>query len=98
LPAYYAVTTSDAAALTAALSQVIDQVAPACFLKLAQSVGTRDLVVKVGDQQAPDDPQNGFTVDGVGDKQILSLHGAACNLAVAGAQVSVHVVDECLRR
>jgi hypothetical protein len=97
-PAYYAVTTSDAAALTAALSQVIDQVAAACFLKLAQSVGVREVVVKVGDQQAPDDPQNGFTLQSVGGEQVLALHGAACDLAVAGAPVSVQVVDECPRR
>jgi hypothetical protein len=94
-PAYYAVTTTDAAALTAALSQVIDQVATACFLKLTQDVTPGELVVKVGDQRAPEDPQNGFSVDGVGDKQVFSLHGAACNLAVAGAPVSIHVVDEC---
>ena len=94
-PAYYAVTTSDAAALTAALTQVINQVAPACFLKLSQVVDAPELVVNVGDQRAPGDPRNGFTVDGAGDKQVLALHGAACRLAVAGAPVSVHVVDEC---
>jgi hypothetical protein len=94
-PAYYAVTTSDAAALTAALSQVIDQVTAACFLKLTRVVVTANLVVSVGEQRAPEDPRNGFTVDGAGDKQILSLHGAACDLAVAGAPVSIHVLDEC---
>jgi hypothetical protein len=94
-PAYYAVSTSDAAALTAALSQVIDQVAAACFLKLSQSISAPEVVVKLGDQRAPEDPRNGFTVDGAGDKQILSLHGAACDLAVAGAPVSIHVIDEC---
>jgi hypothetical protein len=94
-PAYYAVTTSDAAALTAALSQVIDQVAAACFLKLAQSVGVREVVVKVGGQRAPADPQNGFTLESSGGDQVLALHGAACHLAAAGAQVSVQVVDEC---
>jgi hypothetical protein len=89
------VTTSDAAALTAALSEVIDQVAAACFLKLSERVGAREIVVKIGGQRAPGDPRNGFTVDGVGDQQVLSLHGAACDLAVAGAPVSIHVVDEC---
>jgi hypothetical protein len=97
-PAYYAVTTSDAAALTAALSQVIDQVAAACFLKLAQNVGVREIVVKVGNQRAPEDSQNGFTLASVGGEQVLALHGAACNLAIAGAPIGIQVVDECPTR
>ena len=94
-PAYYAVTTSDATALTSALSQVIEQVAATCFLKLPETVTAAELLVKVAGRVALNDPTNGFTVDGVGAKQLLSLHGAACDLAIDGGGVTVQVTDEC---
>jgi len=91
-PLYYAVDSTDEAALTAALAQIAAKITATCTLTLAQPPPDPTHVnVYFDNQPVPADPVNGWTLSG----STVTLVGSACDEVMSGAVLNVRVVAGC---
>lgn len=91
-PLYYAVDSSDEAALGAALSQIAAKITGTCMFTLAEAPPDPTHVnVYFDDEAVPQDPVNGWTLDGA----TVTLVGAACQDVMSGAVLDVRIVAGC---
>ena len=91
-PLYYAVDSSDQAALAAALSQIAAKITATCTLTLAEAPPDPTHVNVYFDEKAvPADPTNGWTLSG----STITLVGSACDQVMSGAILDVRVVAGC---
>ena len=91
-PLYYAVGSTDEAALTAALTQIAAKITATCTLTLAQPPPDPTHVNVYFDNKAvPADPVNGWTLSG----STVTLVGDACQEVLSGAVLNVRVVAGC---
>jgi hypothetical protein len=91
-PLYYAVGSTDEAALTSALSQIAAKITATCTLTLTEPPPDPTHVnVYFDNQPVPADPVNGWTLSG----STVTLVGAACQEVMDGAVLNVRVVAGC---
>jgi hypothetical protein len=91
-PLYFAVSTTDEAALLTALSEIAAKVIATCTLSLASPPADPGLVNVYLDQKpVPPDPVNGWTLDGA----TVTLVGDTCNRVMTGLVLDVRVVAGC---
>lgn len=91
-PLYYAVGSTDEAALDAALAQIAAKITATCTLTLAAPPPDPTHVnVYFDNQPVPADPTNGWTLSG----STVTLVGAACDKVMSGTVLNVRVVAGC---
>jgi hypothetical protein len=91
-PLYYAVDSSDEAALETALSQIAAKITATCTLTLATLPPDPSHVnVYFDDVAVAADPQNGWTLNGA----TITLVGNACDEVMSGSVLNVRVVAGC---
>jgi hypothetical protein len=91
-PLYYAVGSTDEAALTVALAQIAAKITATCTLTLSEPPPDPTHVnVYFDNQPIPADPLNGWTLSG----STVTLEGAACDKVMSGAVLNVRVVAGC---
>ncbi len=91
-PLYYAVDSTDEAALNVALAEIAAKITATCTLTLAQPPPDPTHVnVYFDNQPVPADPVNGWTLSGA----TVTLVGTACQEVMSGEVLNVRVVAGC---
>jgi hypothetical protein len=93
-PLFYNVTTTDAAALEAALSQIAAKITATCTFPLTPPPqDSAKINVYFDNAVVPKDPVNGWTYDD--SSATLTLVGNACNEVLSGAVLNLRVIGGC---
>ena len=91
-PLYYSVTTTDAAALEAQLSQIAAKITATCAFPLSPPPQDPSKInVYFDNVVVPKDPSNGWTFDGT----TLTLVGSACSEVLLGQVLNLRVIAGC---
>jgi von Willebrand factor type A domain len=93
-PLFYNVTTTDSAALEAALSQIAAKITATCTFPLTPPPqDSAKINVYFDNVVVPKDPVNGWTYDD--SSATLTLVGSACNEVLSGAVLNLRVIGGC---
>jgi hypothetical protein len=91
-PYYYRVDTADAQALATALSQIAARITASCTVTLAGPPNDpTSVVVALGGKVVPEDPVNGWQIQGT----TLTLNGSSCQELLSGQVLGLAVSDGC---
>jgi hypothetical protein len=91
VPAYYAVDTAGAPALSTALSAIAAKITATCTFPLASAPDPSMINVFLDEQVVPEDPINGWRLDG----STVTLLGTTCQKVLSGEVLDVRVIAGC---
>ncbi len=90
-PLYYRVDGTDSASLDAALSSIAAKITATCTFNVAGTITPGELNVFFGDDVVPQDPVNGWTLDG----NVVTLVGTSCQEVLDGDVLEIHISSGC---
>jgi hypothetical protein len=90
-PLYYRVDGTDSASLEAALSTIAAKITATCTFTVVGTITPGSLNVFFGDDVVPQDPVNGWTLDG----NVVTLVGTSCQEVLDGDVLEIHISSGC---
>ncbi len=90
-PLYYRVDGTDSGSLDAALSSIAAKITATCTFTVAGTITPDELNVFFGNDVVPQDPVNGWTLDG----NVVTLVGTSCQEVLAGDVLEIHISSGC---
>jgi hypothetical protein len=90
-PLYYRVDGTDTASLDAALSSIAAKITATCTFTVSGTIAPNQLNVFFGDDVVPQDPVNGWTLDG----NTVTLVGTSCQEVLDGDVLEIHISAGC---
>jgi von Willebrand factor type A domain len=90
-PLYYRVDGTDSGSLDAALSSIAAKITATCTFTVAGTITQGDLNVFFGNDVVPQDPANGWTLDG----NLVTLVGTSCQEVLDGDVLEIHISSGC---